>query len=380
MPADWERRLARWESHGLVAPLTAEHIREFEATRGQEARSRWLAWVAWGLGSLLVGAGILLFVSNAWNDLSPGARLALIASGVAALHVGGGLAERRWPLAASVLHLAATIGLGPAIFTAADVFGMDGDWANAVLMWAAGAAVAWALRRERSYIVLLAVLLPLWLTGEWAAYADRLDVRTVLVVESGIFLSAVAYATAFGEEAVPSALRWTGNALLLPAAAFLALRAGIRAEHALDRLGPAFLQPPSLALLLVAWTVAVAAPIVLAVSTRGKRAWVNALFAAWVLLLVNLPLGSPKLVVYGWLAVGALGFVGWGFVELSVVRLNLGVAAFALLALSFYFDSVMGQLGRSASLVGLGILFIAGGYMLERARRRMVAHVAGGVS
>jgi cytochrome oxidase assembly protein ShyY1 len=41
----------------------------------------------------------------------------------------------------------------------------------------------------------------------------------------------------------------------------------------------------------------------------------------------------------------------------------------------------MGKLGRSASLVGFGLLFLLGGWQLERLRRKLVAHMtAGGAS
>jgi len=44
--------------------------------------------------------------------------------------------------------------------------------------------------------------------------------------------------------------------------------------------------------------------------------------------------------------------------------------------IAFYFSSVMDKLGRSASLIGLGLLLIAGGWAMERTRRRLVARVA----
>ena len=52
---------------------------------------------------------------------------------------------------------------------------------------------------------------------------------------------------------------------------------------------------------------------------------------------------------------------------------------FALTVLVFYFSDVMDKLGRSASLIGLGLLFLGGGYLLEQARRRLVAGVRGPV-
>jgi hypothetical protein len=45
---------------------------------------------------------------------------------------------------------------------------------------------------------------------------------------------------------------------------------------------------------------------------------------------------------------------------------------FAIAVGWFYFSDLMDKLGRSLGLIGLGILFLAGGWALERARRRLV--------
>jgi uncharacterized membrane protein len=59
-------------------------------------------------------------------------------------------------------------------------------------------------------------------------------------------------------------------------------------------------------------------------------------------------------------------------------RINLGAAFFAATVLTFYFSQVMDKLGRSASLVGLGVLFLGGGWALERMRRKLVEQARGG--
>ena len=65
-----------------------------------------------------------------------------------------------------------------------------------------------------------------------------------------------------------------------------------------------------------------------------------------------------------------------GFVLLSrKERINLGTAGFALTILIFYFSSVMDKLGRATSLIGLGVLFLVGGWIFERTRRRLVAQL-----
>jgi len=45
--------------------------------------------------------------------------------------------------------------------------------------------------------------------------------------------------------------------------------------------------------------------------------------------------------------------------------------------MTFYFSNVMDKLDRSASLIGLGVLFLGMGWALERTRRKLVARVQG---
>jgi uncharacterized membrane protein len=72
-------------------------------------------------------------------------------------------------------------------------------------------------------------------------------------------------------------------------------------------------------------------------------------------------------------AIGSIGLIAWGLHEARKERINLGVAGFALTVLAFYFSTVMDKLGRSASLIGMGLLFLLGGWLLEKTRRRLVA-------
>jgi uncharacterized membrane protein len=74
-------------------------------------------------------------------------------------------------------------------------------------------------------------------------------------------------------------------------------------------------------------------------------------------------------------ALGSIGLIAWGLMEERKERINLGVAGFALTIVFFYFSNVMDKLGRSASLIGLGLLFLLGGWLLERTRRQLVARL-----
>jgi uncharacterized membrane protein len=70
--------------------------------------------------------------------------------------------------------------------------------------------------------------------------------------------------------------------------------------------------------------------------------------------------------------------VAWGLRDSDKARINLGVLGFAVTVFAFYFSSVMDKLGRSVALIGFGVIFLIGGYELEKLRRKLVARVAGG--
>ncbi len=52
---------------------------------------------------------------------------------------------------------------------------------------------------------------------------------------------------------------------------------------------------------------------------------------------------------------------------------NLGIVGFAVAVAWFYFSDIFDKVGRSLGLIGLGILFLAGGWALEKMRRRILA-------
>jgi len=68
----------------------------------------------------------------------------------------------------------------------------------------------------------------------------------------------------------------------------------------------------------------------------------------------------------------------WGVRERSRAVVNYGIVAFAITVGWFYFSSLMDKLGRSLGLIGLGILFLLGGWLLERFRRRLMVQVQSG--
>ncbi len=365
MPAEWENALERWTAAGLVESDAAGRIRAFEGRRAPARGLRWPVWVALAFGVILLGAGVLLFVSAHWDELSPEGRLALVIFMVAAFHGGGAAASDRFASLGIALHTLGTLSLGAAIALTGQIFELQEHWPAAILLWAAGAGLAWLVLRHWTQGALFAVLLPYWLGAE-CEFAYPSDYW--MPVAAGAALWSVAYLTArhsADDGPLRRALGWIGGLAFLPAVAIVA------ADHCsncapFDSAGPG-------------WVVALLGPLAAAVLLRGRAAVWNACAALWVVILGAVHAGMGlDLLTYVWCAVGAAALAAWGIVEGRRERVNLAMAGFAITVLAFYFSNLMDRLGRSMSLIGLGLLFLGGGWLLEKTRRRLIAQVREG--
>ena len=75
-------------------------------------------------------------------------------------------------------------------------------------------------------------------------------------------------------------------------------------------------------------------------------------------------------------ALAAVFLVAWGVHISAKALVNYGMVAFAFTVMWFYFSSVMGKLDRALGLIMLGVLFLAGGWLLERTRRLLVSNMS----
>ena len=374
MSDGWPSALKRWLEAGLVDAATAERIRAFEAAQGGALRQGRLTLIVFALGALLLTAGVLLFVAAHWDAIPPSGRFALVLSAVAVLHAGGAFAARSSPALAATLHAVGTGAFGAGIYLAGQAFNMAEHWPAALLLWAAGAAVAVWLLRDWPQVLWLAVLAPAWLWGEWmAAHLPRMGWRDMTPAVVGVFLLACAYLMARPAESVVRwrrALAWLGAIALIPAAIAVAMTG--------DVVWAVFEAPEVAgAARIAAWAVAIGLPLALAWFLRGRdAAWLLAALA-WALVLVQVSPRSDagELAMYALLEIGAVGVVLWGLRDGQRLAVNVGVLGFALATLGFYFSSLYDRLGRALGLIGLGVLFIGGGWLLERARRRLVARL-----
>src|SRR6266700_653388 len=116
MSDSWQSVLERWRHAGLVDTAAAERIEAFEATRDDQPRLRWPVFIAIIFGALLLGSGVLLFVSSHWDELSPVARFSLVVILVTVFHIVGAVFSERFPAFAMAMHGLGTAVLGAGIF------------------------------------------------------------------------------------------------------------------------------------------------------------------------------------------------------------------------------------------------------------------------
>ncbi len=371
---DLDRMLTRWSGAGVIDADAVARIREFERTHAGSNRLRWPILLALGFGATALGAGVLLLVSAHWDDISPASRFGLVLSLVALFHVVAAFIADRFPAMATTLHSVGTMALGAGIYLSGQIFNLDEHWPSALMLWAFGAAAAWGLLKSWPQMLLAAILAPAWLVAEWFVAVERHSVMAAFQIAAlGPALLALAYFTAADRESIAQkALVRLGGVVLPFTLAGLAVVGAESYRSATDAL-PGYLG-------IVGWTAAVGLPLAAAFLLRGRESWQVAIAALWMFVLLNVRTLAGETAMYVWWAVGATAIAGWGVKDARSERINMGAAVFGVTVLAFYFSHVMDKLGRSASLMGLGLLFLAGGWAIERVRRQLVLQARGGVA
>lgn len=382
----FESQIERWLAVGVIDAATAERIRAFEARDEKRATFRWPAILALAIGGLLVAASITLFVAAHWDRLSPVERFTIVLSMVAGFHVAAAFAADKFSTLSVTFHAIGTIAFGAGIFLSGQIFNLQENWATGVLLWAAGAAVGYVVLRQWPQAALLAVLAPSWLMAQWEV-TTRWGWRAEYPMSVGTMALAATYLSARrgeGDSATRKALAWISGIALLPACV-VGIWAAEETSH--YRYEP-WRETVSFKWLFAGWAVAILVPLAVGWLLRGADSWKNVLAVAWACLATAVAIYSHGakpgayvadpdfgmiVLLYAVCALGAAGLIAWGFSDRRKERVNLGIAGFALTVLFFYFDGFMDKLDRSLSLLLLGVICIAGGYALERTRRRLVA-------
>ena len=380
--ADFESLLTRWQTAGILDGATARHIRAWESEQKKPAGLRWQVIVVLILGAILLAGGVALFVSAHWDRIGPFTRLAVVLGMVSLFHLGGSWARKRFRVLSTVLHAVGTLSTGAAIALVGQIFNIQEHWPAAVLMWALAALAGWILLHDEAQQTLTLLLFPAWLFSEFIYYAEGhigenvyggrfLIVWTVLYltfflgskrkIVQGILFAVAAIASVVGVVVLLEGWRSWGDQT------YLSL--GTRTW------GWVFIAAIPLLFAVFKFfksVIPVAAAICFSIALPWcQRIWTETYNYGdgnhWTYVR-----NEPNLAAHALVAAFAVFIIWWGVRLVSQALVNLGIVGFAIAVGWFYFSNVYDKVGRSLGLIGLGILFLAGGWALEKWRRNLL--------
>jgi uncharacterized membrane protein len=383
--ADFDSLLNRWQSAGVLDSATAAQIRAWESRQIKPMGLRWQGLVALILGAILLACGVVLFVSAHWDKIGPGWRFALVLAMVAAFHLAGGLARSRFRSLSTALHAVGTVSTGAAIALVGQIFNIQEHWPAAVLLWAVAALAGWILLGDEAQQVLTLLLVPAWIFAEFAFAAEN-HIGGEVYLARFLLVWAVLYLTFF-----LGSKREIAQGILFACAAVAAV-AGVVVLLVVGWTPiPGNATYLSLGLRTWGWVCIAVLPLLLAVFKFRKSVIP---VATALVLSIALPWcqhvwtetytygngnrashvqTEPNLAAHVLVAAFAVFIIWWGVRQTSKSLVNLGILYFAGAVGWFYFSDVFDKVGRSLGLIGLGVLFLAGGWALEKMRRSLLA-------
>jgi uncharacterized membrane protein len=377
--ADVESLLNRWQTAGVLDAETAGRIRAHEARQKKPAGLRWQVIVVLILGAILLACGVVLFVSADWSQIGPFARLAVVLAMVSVFHLGGGWTREHFHGLSTTLHAVGTISTGAAIVLVGQIFNIEEHWPTAVLLWALAALAGWMLLHDEVQEALTLLLFPAWIFSEFL-YAANGHIGENVYAGRFEIVWGVLYLTVF----LDSKRKFLRGALFALAAfvsviGLFVLLAGWRSWSADQTFLP-------LGTRSWGWVIIAALPLCFAVFKLRKSLvpvavaivfttvlpWCN---RTWTETKGNFTFdrAEPNLAAHALVAAFAVFLIWWGVRLASRALVNLGIGWFAIAVAWFYFSNIMDKLDRSLGLIGLGILFLAGGWALEKTRRSLLA-------
>lgn len=150
----------RWRGEGWVTADGEVQILQELARRGSGLS---LASALGVLASVLLAFAMMSFVAAHWNDMSRGFRLSLLFGLIAAGYVTAGVFESRGKqIFADAAILFALAAFGASIMLISQMFHIDGNPPDGVLVWWLGAFVAGVLLQSNAALALAMILVVVW--------------------------------------------------------------------------------------------------------------------------------------------------------------------------------------------------------------------------
>lgn len=356
-----DRDLMRWREAGWLNAESEAAIRQ-DVAAGDSHRLD-LATALGILGAVLIGFGVMSFVAANWNEMPRLWRLALIFAGLFTSYgVAGGLYERAHPNFANAAVLAGVGIFGAGIMLISQMFHIEGNPPDAVLVWALGALAAGVLLRSNAALAVALLLVCLW--SGWQRSIDG-SVHWPFLVGWIAVTAAIA------------AQRWVGGLHL----AAVALSGWIISlgYSLLDGSGDAHGMVVAIGLLVFGAGVAMAR-----LDDHRLAGWEvptvgYGLVIAFAGLFAMQFIEGAALSTFILLAIGALalmlGGIALGLQKGSTGLLWLGYAGFSIEVLGLYFKTVGTLFGSSLFFLTVGFVVVLLAYVAYRLHARVHPNV-----
>jgi uncharacterized membrane protein len=378
---DIESLLNRWHKAGALDAVAVARIRAWEQEQLKSGGLRWQGMVALTLGAMLLACGVVLFISAHWDEIGPGTRFLLVMGMITVFHLSGAVTRKTWRGLSTALHAVGTVSTGAAIALVGQIFNIESHWPAAVLLWAVAALAGWILLKDEAQQILTFLLFPAWMLSELAFYAEGhigqwVFIGRFLAVWSILYLCfflgskrKIAQGVLFGAAAIGAVV---GTAMMLESwnswgdQTFLSLTTRLCGW---------------LLIALIPLTFSIVRPIKSTLPVGVAILFSLALPWCYRTWTTNILMGpnrgpytesGPSLLAHALVALFAVFIIWWGVRLASQALVNLGVIYFAIAVGWFYFSDIYDEVGRSLGLIGLGVLFLAGGWALEKTRRRLL--------
>ena len=382
--ADFESLLNRWQSAGVLDAEAAGRIRAYELEQERPSGLRWQGIVALILGAILLACGVVLFVSAHWDEMGPGARFVLVLGMVAVFHVGGAWARESFRGLSTALHAVGTVSTGAAIALVGQIFNIQEHWPAAVLLWAIAAAAGWILLQDEAQQTLPLLLFPAWIVAEFS-YSAEGHIGEFVYLGRFLIVWAVLYLTFFlgSKHKIVQGILFAAAAIEAVVGIEMALQGwsswGNQTSLSLGTRTWGWVDFAVLPLLFALFRLRKSlAPVAVAIVFSIALPWCNGTWTDTSNVVnggQSYVRSGPNLAAHALVAAFAVFVIWWGVRQASRALVNLGIVGFAIAVVWFYFSDIFDKVGRSLGLIGLGVLFLAGGWALEKTRRGLLGRM-----
>jgi len=347
------------------------------------------------LGSVLIGAGIILFIASNWAAIPRWGKLFMIFSSMLTCYGLGyyvGYEKKSYPTVGGALIFLGCIIFGAGIFLVAQIYHITVYYPHGPLLWGLGALPLAYLFRYTTVMTLAICDLLIWVGMEAnlripeAVYTGNIMPIITLLLMAGLLL----WAAGLMHRSFVSLRDLSGPYIVIGMLTVFSMAYVLTFDIYSSRLGTAELAP---------FYVGIVGLFIIsgAVSLRPgirEKAWFAEATTLTLLLFITLLLSlfftGPSYNGIGQMKTGDafnlmtftanifFAFIVVGSIILGHIRrypayINIGLLFFVLDVLARYFDFFWKLLPRSLFFIIGGLMLLIGGVMLEKKRKKVLA-------